>query len=559
MFAWLALAGMLVATAVFLVYETRDTMFWIDEWTWVLERRGSDLGTYLEPHNGHLSLVPVALYKLLFTIVGTDGYTPFRLPVIAAHLLLAVLTFVYARPRVGSILALLATALILALAPGWQNIMWGFQVGSLISLAAAVGALLALDRGDRRGDWAACALVALALASSALGIAVALGVGAGLLWDRHRRRDIWVVAAPLALFALWWLAYQNTDFVRHAVVLTPEFVAGAAAGALSSLVGLSGMDVPADGAALEWGRPLAVAALLLVVWRLAAIRPVSPRVVALLTILLSFWLLTGLNRSIISSPDASRYIYVGGLFIVLLVVELARGESVSGPAVLVLAVAVGAAVVSNIGIYRDAGRYLREQAELSQAALGAVEISRSSVPADHVALGVPGYPFLVMRAGPYLDAADALGSPAATPAEIAAAPEPVRLTADAELFRIQGLAFAPSESEGPFGERPAIDSVNGGTVNVTGACLTLRPDAFTQLGLTPTLALTVPPAGVVVSTGDEPATIRLRRFAQTFPADPQGRLNPLSSSSLRLSPDAAATPWHLSLSSQGRLRACGLR
>ena len=129
MSAWLALAGMLVATAVFLVYETRDTMFWIDEWTWVLERRGSDLGTYLEPHNGHLSLVPVALYKLLFEIAGTDGYTPFRLPVIAAHLILAVLTFVYARPRVGSILALLATALILGLAPGWQNIMWGFQVG----------------------------------------------------------------------------------------------------------------------------------------------------------------------------------------------------------------------------------------------------------------------------------------------------------------------------------------------------------------------------------------------------------------------------------------------
>ncbi len=387
--AWLALAGMLVATAVFLVYETRGTMFWIDEWTWALERRGSDLGTYLEPHNGHLSLVPIALYKLLFAIAGTDGYTPFRLPVIAAHLLLAVLTFVYARPRVGSILALLATALILALAPGWQNIMWGFQVGSLISLAAAVGALLALDRSDRRGDWAACALVALALASSALGIAAALGIGAGLLWDRHRRRDIWIVAAPLALFALWWLAYQNTDFVRHAVVLTPEFVAGAAAGALSSLVGLSGMDVPADGAALDWGRPLAVAALLLVVWRLAAIRPVSPRVVALLTILLSFWLLTGLNRSIISSPDASRYIYVGGLFIVLLVVELARGESVSRPAVLVLAVVVGAAVVSNIGIYRDAGRYLREQAELSRAALGAVEIS---VPPSQPTMSLSGFP-----------------------------------------------------------------------------------------------------------------------------------------------------------------------
>ena len=35
----------------------------------------------------------------------------------------------------------------------------GFQMGFMGSLACGLGALLALERGDRRGDWLACALL----------------------------------------------------------------------------------------------------------------------------------------------------------------------------------------------------------------------------------------------------------------------------------------------------------------------------------------------------------------------------------------------------------------
>ena len=76
-------------------------------------------------------------------------------------------------------------------APAWQNILWPFQVGWLLSLAAGLGALLALDRGDRRGEAAACALVALSLASSGIGVAIAAGVLVDVLW--RRPRAAWIV------------------------------------------------------------------------------------------------------------------------------------------------------------------------------------------------------------------------------------------------------------------------------------------------------------------------------------------------------------------------------
>jgi hypothetical protein len=556
---WLALAALIVAAAAILVYESRGTTFWYDEWYWMLERRESGLDTFLEPHNEHFSLVPVAIYKLLFAIAGTDDYTPYRLVAIAAHLLVVVLVFVYARRRVGGVPALLAAALIALLGPAWQNIVWGFQVGWLSSLAAGVGALLLLDRSDRAGDVAACVMVGIALASSALGVPIALGVAVDVLWARRRWRDAWIVLAPLALYGLWWIGYSDTDIVRHAIVLTPAFVANAAAGALAALAGLSGLDVPAEGSSLGWGRPLALAALALVVWRLAALRPVPARVLALLTILLSFWLLTGLGRAVISSPDVSRYLYVGGLFIVLLVAELARGVSVSMRMALLLAVAVAAAIVSNVGVLRDAGRYLRSEADRSRAALGAVELARPGVAPEHVAVGVAGYPFAVIQAGPYLETADDLGSPAASPAEIAVAPEEARMVADAELVRIHGIALRREAEPLLADEPPEVNAVTGGSLSVRGACLGFRQAAFTPSGAKAELALTLPDGGVLVRTGDAPAAVKLRRFAQSYASPPIGTLSASTSAALRIRPDRAPQPWHLSLAPRGPVTVCALR
>lgn len=112
-----ALVGgaLLVVSGALLWHLTRGTTLWFDEWQWALNRRGGDLGTYLRPHNEHLSLVPIAIYKALFVTAGLEHYGPYRALVIAGHLACVSLVFVYARRRVGDVAAVVAASLLLFL------------------------------------------------------------------------------------------------------------------------------------------------------------------------------------------------------------------------------------------------------------------------------------------------------------------------------------------------------------------------------------------------------------------------------------------------------------
>jgi hypothetical protein len=557
--AWLALAALLAAVTPFLLHETRGTTFWFDEWEWVVGRRGGDARTFLEPHNDHLSLLPVAIYKLLFATAGLTDYAPYRVVVTAGHLLCVVLVFAYASRRVGSFGALVPAALMLLLGPGWQNFLWPFQIGWLISLAAGLGALLMLDRDDRRGDAAACALLALAVLSSGLGLVIAAGAGVEVLWARRDWRPAWIAAAPLALYAAWWLAYRDTDLIRHNVVLAPGFAADAAGAAVSALVGL--YQTPPTGGSettLGWGRPLAVAAGALVIWRLIALGRISARVLGLLAILLAFWLLTGVQRAQFGLPDSSRYVYVGCLFLLLLVVELMRGVAIPRRVAPLVATVAGIVLVANVGDLRDGGRYLRAQAPPTRASLGAIDIGGPSVPADFVVSGLPGYPFVVVTAGEYRDAVGELGSPAASPDEIAAAPEDARRVADAELVRIHGVAPRPGPAEPARGGPPVVDGVSGGTVMAARGCVRFRPAGAGAPDAARELRLTVAAAGLSLDAERGSATIAVRRFAEGFPEQPQGRVDAVGAATLRIAPDRSPRPWHVRVAPEAQFVACVL-
>jgi hypothetical protein len=155
------LALALAVAGAFVLWETRGSYFLIDEWIWIVERRDSSVATFLEPHNQHLSLVPLAIYRALFETVGLDHYWPYRVVLVIGHLTCALVLFIYARSRVGPVLGVAAAVAILFLGPAWQDILWPFQVAWLISMAAGVGALLALDRRERRTDFVAVGLLAL--------------------------------------------------------------------------------------------------------------------------------------------------------------------------------------------------------------------------------------------------------------------------------------------------------------------------------------------------------------------------------------------------------------
>jgi hypothetical protein len=121
------------------------------------------------------------------------------------------------------------------------------------------------------------------------------------------------VAAPLALYGLWWLPYQDAPF-SGTLKDMPGVVPNSAAASISALAGLGGETVPGEpGTLLTWGRPLAILAALVFVWRVVRPGRIPPRVLALLTVLLWFWIATELSRGDLSTPYESRYLYVGGL------------------------------------------------------------------------------------------------------------------------------------------------------------------------------------------------------------------------------------------------------
>lgn len=405
----------------------------------------------------------------------------------------------------------------------------------------------------------ACALIAVALASSGLGVAIAIGVLVELAWERRRWRDLWIVAIPLAPYAVWWLAYRPAGLVRGNIDQAPDFAAESAAGALSALLGLAGSGVPTGVDALEWGRPLGVVAAIGLLWLLGHYRRIPPRVLALLTIMLAFWVLTGLRRAMLQEPDTSRYLYVGALFIVLLVTELAREISVTRRMALLLVVAVAAAVLSNAGTMRDAGRYLRSQAEAARADLAALELARDSLEPGYVAANFPGRPFISLRAEPYLAAAKDYGSPAYSPAELASAPEPVRRVADAELVRIHAVGFRSSRADPALGTRPNVTSVEGGRVSERGSCLAFRPAPVRPADAAPALEVTVPAAGLLLRTAGGTARVEVRRFAAGFSRPVTDTAAPSTSATLRVPADRAARPWRARVTAQERVSVCGLR
>ena len=555
--SWVALGAALVAGAALIYHLTRTTTFWFDEWSWVLGRRGGGLHSLLEPHNEHLSLVPVAIYKLLFATAGISSYVPWRIVVIAGHLAVVTLLYVYARPRVGPYLALLAALLILFLGPGWQDILWGFQIGWMIPVAAGIGALLLLDRHDRAGDVAACVLAIVALASSGVGVAVALGLVAEIALGRRRWADAWIVALPLFLYAAWSIGYQHAHVVHNAAFVAEHFVTGSAASSLAALLGVSGMSVADEaGTNLAYGVPLALAALAFLVWWTVRRRGWPARAVTLAVILLSFWLLTALNRAFISTPYTSRYLYIGCTFVLLLAIEVAKGVRIRWPAGVVLGVVTVAAVVSNIGILRDGAAYLRTSAPGARADLGALDIARRIVPADYVATSFPGYPFVVVRAGAYFATERAVGTPADTVAQLQVEREPGREAADAELVRAHGIALTPAAGGAASAAPPALDGVAGGSAAVRGSCVSFGASPVSATGAGGIVDVTVSSPAVLISAQGAAATVAVRRFAVGFHA--LGSLRAGASASARFTPDAANVPWHLQVQSSAGASVCSL-
>ena len=538
----LVLAVMMVASAIVFLHAARGTTFFLDDWNFVETRHQWTLDAFLEPHNEHLSLVPVAVYKLLFVTVGLDDYRLYRATAIVFHLACVGVIFAFARRRVGDWAALGLVAPLLFLATSWLDIVWPFQIGFLASITFGVGALLAAERGTRAGDIAACGLLVLSLASSGTGIPFVLAVFLTILAKQAWRARLWVVSAPIALYALWYVAYGRSAARSSNIDALPSYVANAAAGAAGSLSGLGP----------DWGQILIV--LLGVGVAHAWVR--SPRrldpLVPVIVIALSFWALTALARAQLQEPAALRYLYPGAAFLILVLAELMhRAGALSWDVGRVAAVcgAGGLALIANTGALPEVEVFRVESAD-ARAATAAIEIA-APVAAPNVV--VDDYQPQI-KPPLYLAAVRAIGSsPAYSQRELEAATTVARMAADEALSRIYRPRPEAVPAGAPPGPPPAVAAVSGAAQRARGSCVT-----FVASGPQVRADLELPPAGVIVSVvgPGEPAKLRLRRFADTFRAPPIGSV--AGRAAIRLPADRSPRPWHVQVRRAGSFKACGI-
>jgi hypothetical protein len=548
-----ALGVLLVLGAALALWQTRGTTLSYDEWSWTAERWDLSLSTLLEPHNQHLSLIPVAIYRCLFATVGLDDYTPYRLVLAAGHVSCGAAVFLYVRARVGAVLAVAATVLVIFNGAAWQNILWPFQIAWLVSVAAGIAALLALDRGERVADAVAAALLTVSVASSGVGLTFMVVAGVDIAVSRRRWRDALIVAVPLALYGAWWIGFQEPGPPRMPIADVPLYLLRSASAALLSLVGLyrpPGISIPS--VSLTAGVPLLLALLAVTAWRLRRLGHVPPRVIALAVGAISFWALAAIQRGSVSPPGTSRYIYVGAVLIILLAADLARGASIRSAVAAGLCFAAIAVGVSFLPVFGDVAGQLRHDAERTRVALGAADLARDNVAATENLEMLPGYPIVVLQAAQYFRARDAWGSPAASASQIAAAAPGIRSRADAELARFDDAALRPPPGPAREGAPPPLNDAVGGRAERRQSCLTFA----TSTAREGALAVTVPPQGLLLRARGAPATLELRRFAASFSAKPLGRIRAGTAARLAIRADRARQPWHARVRTRGSVTIC---
>jgi hypothetical protein len=439
--------GVASSGALLLTLQSRLTFF-ADEWRFLLDRRGSSVGVFLDPHNDHIALAPVSIYKALLATFGMSSAAPFQIVSTALFLLSAILLFAYLDSRVGDRAALLGTILVLFLGAAWIDLLWPFQIGFFGSMAAGLGALLALDRDDAAGDRAACLLLVLSTAFLELGIPFAVAALVSVaLGRRPRGGRLYVGLVPIVLYAVWYAGWGHQathKLTVHNLVSSPKYVFDAASQAIASLLGLA-TPLTGDGhnlVGLPWGRALLVAGIVLSIWRVRRVGGPSRGLWTALTLGLGFWFLASLNAgSFLREPSDGRYQYPGAIFVLLIAAELLSGIRLGKPALAVATIVTAAAAVSGIFFLHDGYRLQRSASELTRARLAALEIERQNVQP-----GFAVYLDLVTSfdAGAYFSAVDAFGSPAWSESELASSGEVERQAADQLLASASRIRLRPA-------------------------------------------------------------------------------------------------------------------
>jgi hypothetical protein len=548
--AWAVLGVAIALSAALILWLTRGTSFFWDEITYFVASRGFDVKALWSPHAGHLIAGVRFLYATVFKLFGAD-YVVIRILQVLGVALVAVLFFVLAKRRVGPGVALAPTVLLLFLGPVADITLVPIGITHTYALAAGLGALLALERDDNRGDLAGCALLVLSVCTFSLGLAFVAGGATSVLLGRNRWRRAWIFLVPLAVYGAWDLAAPKltgpaynaeTHFKLSNVRFVPKFVAQGTAAVAAAATGLSydfthPVHSPAEAApditTFSRGYPIAVLAALGLLLRLRH-GPVRRSLWVSLAVYVAFWGSIAMTQRFNRYPWSERFAYIGAVLLLLVMVDALAGIRLPRRLAPVLVAVTVFALAVNIAQFRGPSDVFRSFSQTSRADLTAVELARHRIDPLFLPPNQVGLAYIAVGGtGPLLEAVDRNGSFAFSLPELRSQPEEVREQADSTLvkaFRL-GLTNVPST---PAGKR----------------CRRLRGN------LDVPRRLTLRPPGVLLRSSS-PEKVTLGRFADTATVE-VGSLAPGKSAVLRLPRDRAPEPWHAALSDTRALTVCPL-
>lgn len=449
----------------------------------------------LAPFNGHLPLGGRFVYELVFATVGAH-YTVFVLINIVSLWAVAALVFELARRRVGNAAALAPCIVLLFLGFAREQLLWPLDFNTAASLAAGLGAVLAIQREDRRGDLLACLLLLTSVAMIELGLSFAVGIAVWLAISRRRQalRSAWVVATPVVLYAAWYVwarKFGQSEAHSGNLHLIPETFMHGAAAALGSLTGTNPIAAGTYIGSVTWfGRALAVAAGVCLLVRLWG-RSLPRTIWVWLLVLGSYWVLLAVAAR---AAEGSRYILVAAVLIVLIAADAVRRRLPDGAATALLVLALVALPANIVQLTKDrGGDTLHHDPPVSSTEFAMLELARDRVDPEYVVTSDPsvaevgGGLYIGIPAAAYLDAAAHNGSIAYSLDEVRESDPELRLIADASLIGALGVE-AKAAPRPPQGARcrtiPVAPGAEPATFPVaTERTLLLRPQSGGRTGL----------------------------------------------------------------------------
>jgi hypothetical protein len=533
-----ALAVAMAASLALIVAATDGQGFAIDELPYyarIATKDGAilhydspfDPGYLLAPFNGHLALGGRFIYETVFATIGAH-YTAFVLVNGIAICASAGLLFVFARRRVGDVAALAPCLLILFLGIAREQFLWPFDLHASVALAAALGAILSLERGSRNGDVLACLLLTFSTATIEVGLAFVVGAALLIALGRDRWRRAWIVVVPVVLYAIWWVWAQQFDQAETElsnIVHVPKTAFESIAIVLGSLTGTQSVVASFATEITTLGRVLAIVALIALAVRIY--RGGLPRTFWVwLVVAIAYWTLLAVGDR---APQSTRYLLVSAVLVLLIAVECFP-RPLSNRVGAVLVVLALLPLPANVGaMFSDKDEnVLRTDIPKSRAEFAMLELAGDRVdPASVVSSNpwvteVGGGLFQAIPAGAYLDSASENGSIAYTLPDLRQQPEEVRVIADATLAASFGLRLRAASAP-----RAGVE------------CRTTRP-----AGGVATVPLRAGTTRLRVAGAGAPL-IGLRRFAGSGPGVPIARLQAGGWGSIELPADSVPEPWRL--------------